>query len=203
MGMDRSRSFDRKLEDVITARLRGGQSPEALLEDLQARLGDAEADAILSRAEARLRPAAPSNLAVRILTGLAYVWTVMLMFQNFAILITAVELVEEGDAGSIAIGQPLIGLALLKVGLLCAGIALYKRRRSLLTTGLYALMVLYAFPLGVFIDPLISGYPTPDQAAAPMKLSALLSYLSVVLIGLAWWLGREASPRPAETSVFG
>jgi hypothetical protein len=201
MGMGRNRSFDRKLEGVIVARLR--ESPEALLEDLQARLGDAEADAILSRAEARLRPPPPSSLPVRILTGIAYLWTVMLMLQNFGVLVAALDLVKGGDAASIAVGQPLVGLALLKVGLLCAGIALYKRRRSLLTTGLYALIVLYAFPLGLFIDPLISGYPTPDRAAAPMKLSALLSYLTVVLSGLGWWLGREASPRPAETSVFG
>jgi hypothetical protein len=43
--------FDRKLEQLLVARLRAGQAPETLLEELKARLTPAEAEDVLARAE--------------------------------------------------------------------------------------------------------------------------------------------------------
>lgn len=199
MGTDRGRSFDRKLEDVLVARLKAGQLPENLLQDLKARFGEAEADAILSRAEARLRPLPPPSLALRILVGLAYAWSVVLMLQSVGIL-TAVWGALQYDP-SIA---PFVGFTLLKIGLLCAGIAAYKWRRSPVTTGFYALAILYAFPLGLFIDPRFGSYASipPSPPELLVSVSALGSYLAVGLITFVWWQGRKAAQSPPETAVF-
>lgn len=203
MTTERGRSFDRKLEDVLVARLRDGQAPESLLEDLKARLGDAEADALLSRAESRIRPPPSSPLGARVMVGIAYLWTVMLVFQSIGVLYAATNLINLGGGESRALGQALIALALLKIALLCAGIAAYKWRRSALTTALYGLAITYAFPLGLFVDPLIGGYPPPGGAtAAALSLAAAPSYTAVVLIGLVWWQGRAANPLAAEPAVF-
>src|SRR5687767_3920968 len=116
MRAERDRSFDRKLEDVLVTRLRAGEASERLLEDLKARLGEEEADAVLSRAEARVLPRPPVDKVARVLVGLAYAWTAILALQNIGVL-TAVWGGLPGDPGL----GPFIGLVLLKIGLLCLG----------------------------------------------------------------------------------
>jgi len=199
VGADRGRSFDRKLEDVLVTRLRGGQSAESLLADLRVKLGDEEADAVLSRAEARARPRPPADRVGQVLAGVAYGWTVILVLQNIGVL-TAVWAALQTDP-SIA---PFVGFALLKIGLLCLGVIAYKRRRSAVTTAFYALTIVYAFPLGLFIDPRFGSLASMPPADPLMALSgsALLSYVAVGLITFVWWRGRKATTDVAEPSVF-
>jgi hypothetical protein len=203
MSESRGRLFDRRMEDALVARLDAGHAPEALLAELRTRLDDATADGVLSRAEARFqaqRNGTPPSLPVRILVGLAYLWTVLLIVQN---LIIAITVVRESNAtppmdDSAKFVAAFVGFALLKVGLLCAGAFAYKRWRSAYVTAFYSATLLYAFPLGLFIDQWISPFAATGDSATPLSVSALCSYASVLLICLGYWLGRQATPRLAR-----
>lgn len=193
------RSFDQKLEDVLVGRLQAGQDPDSLLEDLKARLGDEDADAVLSRAEARLRPRSAPDMVACVLAGLAYAWTVVRVLQQVGVLAAVWPALQSDPSFA-----PFTGLVLLKVGLLCLGVVAYKRRRSAATTAFYALTILYAFPLGLFVDPRFGLYASmpPAEPAVALSGSALLSYIAVGLIVFVWWRGRKPSAGTASPSVF-
>lgn len=196
MGTQRGGSFDRRLEDALVTRLQAGQPPEDLLEELRTRLDDAAAQALLASAQARARPpAAPTSPILRILAGLPYVWMVLLVVQQLYVAIAVVQ----SRQGMSALGgytamldAIMIGLALLRVFLLCAGAFAYKRWRSAGTTAFFAATVLYAFPLGVVIDQFVMPYPVRPDPAIIMSMSAVCSYAAVFLIALNYLQGRQA-----------
>jgi hypothetical protein len=193
------RSFKRKLEQLVLDRLRAGQPAEALLAELKTRMGDAEADTLLSRAEARFarRRTPPGTLATRILAGFAYLWTGVLVLQNVAILMTIGEIARSGLA------PPSIMLfPVLKIGLLLTLAVAFQFRRSAITAALYAGAILYAFPFGLFVDRLVASFGDPPDPAILTTVSALLSYVAALLVGLIYWLGRRDGPRVAGVEAF-
>lgn len=197
MSAGRDGSFNRKVEEVLVSRLRDGQPAEELLAELKGRLGEDEAEAILARAESRLSPPAASSPALRVFAGTVYAWTAVLMLQNLTILMAALSGPPAGPVTS-----ALVGFALLKIGLLCVGIVVFKRRRSALTAGLYALIVLYVFPLGLLVDPLLGAPPRGAPTTPLLSISALLSYASAGLFGWVWWLGRARGPPRSPAAAF-
>jgi len=188
------KSFDWKLEQVLVRRLRDGHAPEALRAELRGRLVETEADAILSRAETRARALQAGkervggDLGVRVLTGVAYAWTVVLIIQHLTIIWTLVPfgLNPRLESGRMAL------FAALKVLGLCAAFLAFKRWRTIHTTGCYGLAIAYAFPLGAMLEGwAVDGRP---NVGLLWQASALISYITVGTLFAAYRLGR---PRPA------
>src|SRR5690349_15174805 len=119
----RDASFDRRLERLVVERLRSGQAAGTLLTELKARLDPAEADALLSRAEARVRAATkPVDRPSRILAWLAYGWTVVLVFQNITVATSAAQLLGAASPSEQDLLIPLTTLAVAKIILLGAAV---------------------------------------------------------------------------------
>jgi hypothetical protein len=196
---DRGRSFDRKVEDALVARLQAGHEPEALLAELRTRLGDAEADAVLTRAEARVsrQRRASMSPAMRIVAGVAYLWTGVLVLQNLMVLGTLLHTPD-----GIRLFLPNVAFALLKIGALCLGVFVFRTWRSALTTILYAGAILYAFPLGLFVESLFSEFAARGDASILLSVSALVSYAVVFLIAVLYWRERENAPRGVAANAF-
>jgi hypothetical protein len=194
--------FDRKLEQLLVARLRAGQAPETLLEELKARLTPAEAEDVLARAEARVDKAGRGPripLAGHLLMGLVYVWIVMLIFQNIGVLFAIQEIPSlPGDPGH----PTWIALALLKIGLLCGALPAFWRWRSAFSTAGLALAILYAWPVGRFVDGWLGFGFGPQSPSILVSGSALPSYVAVALVVIAYHLAQRAAPQPAPVEAF-
>ena len=201
------RSFDRRLEQLVVQRLRDGQAPETLLAELKGRLDDTGAEAILSRAEARIRTLRAheaegrGSLSMRVLTGVAYAWTVMLVIQNLTIIWTlptlpGASLLDDGDA----IVRRSIVFAALKIILLGAAFLAFKRWRTIYSTLCYVLAILYAFPIGVIVERLF-GTGRPDTSLL-LSTSALLSYVAAGLVLAAYLQGRSRAPQRLAVEDF-
>lgn len=195
-------SYDRKLEDVLVARLKGGAEAESLLAELRTRLDGEAADAVLARAEVRTRTHTPPPLAQRVLVGLAYLWTALLVLQNLMIVMSLAGSGAELGLHETEFFIPFLSLTLLKVGALCGGVFAYKRWRSAYTTALYGLALLFAFPLGLYANAALVPGAEPPDALTLVSASALCTYAAVVLIALVYWLGRAPARSAAEADVF-
>jgi hypothetical protein len=199
------RSFDRKLEQLVLQRLRAGETPASLLTQLQARLDPDEADALLERAEARLtqsqKPDPQTTLSARVLMGIVYLWALVLLFQNIGVILSVRDLgAAEGDLGPVM--TRLVALASLRIGLLTAAVLVHVRWRTLYSAAFLGLIVLYAFPFGLYLDSWLVRYRTPPPLAGLISVSSLCSYAAVGLIAVATAQRRRASPPLADPLVF-
>jgi hypothetical protein len=198
MPMTRDASFDRKLEQLLVRRLLAGEAPDDLLKGLQARLTTAEAEAMLARAEVRVATqasrAAPTPLAARIVMVLVYVWILVLILQNIGVLFALKEIVPLPGDGNPATW---VGMTLLKIGMLCAAAFAFSRWPAPASAGGLALAIVYAFPVGRFVDDWLGFGFGPQDPAILVSGSALPSYIAAGLVAFAyWWPRRTALQRP-------
>lgn len=197
----RDTAFHRKLEQLVISRLRGGQTPESLLEDLKARLEPSAAEAMLARAEARLASGEGKGWA-RVLTWIAYVWTVVLVLQNVGVMYGAVEGIQATSVGPPDSAYTVaLSFALLNIGLLCAGVFAFKRWPSAYSTAAFALIIVYAFPIAPYVERWLIPAFGPPALGMLTSVSALCSYLAAGLIVLAHWRDGKAAPTAPEAAA--
>lgn len=193
MSVGRAALFDRKLEDEIVKRLQNGHRSDDLLAELRARLDDATAEAVLSRAEGRVarRTRSRGTMLTHILMGFVYVWTGVLLLQNLIVLATILQLSPSYGLGPLL--PRLVILPVFNMTLLLGCLFAFRLQRSAITAALYAGAVLFVFPVGLFV-----GGRSDLQEADPgilSSLSAMLSYATALLIGVVCWQSRQTEPR--------
>jgi hypothetical protein len=200
MDPRRDRSFDRKLELLVAARLRDGQAPETLLAELRTRLGDAEAEALMSRAEARAS-GPPNDQAARVLAWLAYGWTAVLVLQNVAIILNSAQSLDAAsDFDRRTVFIPFTAFAVGKIVLLGAGAVAFHRWRSLAAACFYAVAILFAFPLGVILQGklLFADY----GIGVLFTVSAIASYAAALFVAVAYQRTRAVARPPIAVEAF-
>jgi len=185
-------AFELKLRQVVRKRLEAGQDPGAVLTELKARLEPAQAEVIFadaSRTAATAKPGRANPSLDRALLVAVMIWASMLLIQNVTIVATAIEALGLGGAltGDLA---PLIFSAGVKIGLLLifGGAAVVAKTK--LRFLVFAVVVLYAFPLGLLIDRALMGRAQSQGATALLSVSALLSYVSAAALVVLWWRSR-------------
>jgi hypothetical protein len=175
---------------------------ETLLAELTTRLDPAEADALMSRAEARAAAAmTPIDRPSRILAGLAYGWMALLVFQNIVVVTTAAKSLDSTSLDDRRVFIPYLAFALAKIGLLCAGVYAFKAWRSLLTTAFFFLAILFAFPLGLFVQDWLLGAPNHDLRYL-VTVSAICSYAAALCATVVYMRTREAARQPIAVEAF-
>lgn len=207
MAARRGADFDRRMEDALVTRLRSGEAPEALLHGLMSRLAEDDAVELLSRAKARaeaLPPLRTTSMTLRVLIGVAYAWSVFLVLQSLQTVVAVPSLMRDlgsDDSWARFTTTVLMGSALLKVGLICAGIFAYKRWRSAATTAVYAGAVLYAFPVSRIVEGWMVGQLLRPDPSTLTSLDALCSYGAVFMIVLNYLHARPAPQVAAEPAT--
>lgn len=192
MGGKRDRSFDRKLENALVARLQAGHDPADLLAELRTRLAESEAQSFLARAEDRAadlrRPR--RDMSSWIPVWIACAWAAILILQNISIIAAGLRLSPTIGAEAPFVLR-LIVLPTLKIGLLLATAFAVLIRRSIVTSILFAAAILYVFPLGLFLDTfLILTVDAPDPEMLT-SISSLLSYAAAILVVVGYALSRR------------
>jgi hypothetical protein len=127
-------------------------------------------------------------------------WSAFLMFQNATVVRASIDALQQVSGMpeferkfAVFLGLGLFHFTLL---LLAAGMVLLTRRP--IRFAVLGLAILYVHPLGPFVGSLLTGL-RPPSAGLFVSVSALLSYVSVAALALAWWLSRRtASPPLAE-----
>ena len=195
--------FNRKLTQVVAARLERGQDRASLLAELESRLGRDEAAAILDRVEAaapRADPRRPAGRLETVVRVAACAWAALLVLQNLGVVSGARSILGGGSpldhqsalATSIAVG------GVVKIGLLAVTAALFLAGRSRARFLTFAAAIIYAYPAGLFIEAAL----TPNRSAPEPRIfwtgGAILSYAAAAALIVLW---RKASERPDPTPI--
>lgn len=202
MDTRRDGSFDRKLEQLVVARLRSGQTAESLLAELNTRLEPAEAEAILSRAEARAAGATTRlDPAARVLTWLALAWTAILVLQNIGVALSATQSMDAASAyDRQTVFIPFLAFAVANIVLLCAGVVASHRWRNLLAACAYAVAILFAFPLTPILQSRLLS--SDDGLGVLTTVSALGSYAAALCVVAAQLRTRSLARPPIAVEAF-
>jgi hypothetical protein len=197
-------SFERKLKQVVRKRLGEGEDPGTVLAELKSRLDPARAEAILADAKqglATANPRRPGSSGDRILLLGALGWAVALLLQNVSVIAAAREGMGEGEVWAYPPSELAIYVwfAMLKIGLLLAAAGGVLFARTNLRFLVFALALLYAFPLGRLIEGMLMGRPLGQGAAALLYVSALFSYASAAVLIVLWRRSRDPGGPPAES----
>jgi hypothetical protein len=198
------KAFERKLKRVVRKRLDAGQDPSAVLTELKARLDPSQAEAIFAdvhRPAATAKARRADSWLDRALFVAVMIWACALLMQNVAIIMSINEDLSTSQArGSLTKAlAPFVFFATVKIGLLLVSAGVAVVARSNLRFLIFAVVLLYAFPLGVLIDGALMGLHRSSGAELLLQTSALLSYASVAALAVLWRRSRGEIEIPAES----
>lgn len=182
---------NRALVRVVRKRLDTGQSATDIGRELRARLSDEQTEAVIAAAQAGRTNGPLFTGKGRWGVALAAIlWVAALIFQNVAVLVAA----SEGPGNPMDYMGSLVIVSAAKICLLLGAAAMFVWSRASLRYLVLAAVVLYAFPLGVFVDyVLFFDKAVIDRPSAWTLLStgALISYAIVAMLLFAWSANRR------------
>lgn len=132
----------------------------------------------------------PVLIGLRILV---YGWAALLVLQNFGILRACAAAVGDG-LGSDPLSEELKVRAILaaaKLVLVGLGAVVHARLTNSATSVILAGAILYAYPFGRLVDPLVYG-AAPASAMVLLSGYAVLSYATAAALACLWRATRES-----------
>jgi hypothetical protein len=108
-------------------------------------------------------------------------WSAALILQNFAVIVS----LRGAFAFYSIVPTPfkvMTGLAIAKAVIIVVAGFIFLRGGRRLSAAFFCLAVLYAFPLGLFVDRFLGSALNHSSPLALISLSAMLSYATVIAI---------------------